>query len=319
MRFFVFLTVGALTASCAGAASAEDTMRVLCQSGTVDESNRLETLTDAVCKAECDARCGSDLNEETLDDCLGEGSLAGCLFTVQRIQTVDLTHCTPSASANVTQVLTLLNKSDLGTFTDGSMVGEVNLELKLGDGSVVTDCGKAVKSGVSLSPFNPAECTVSGTPSLSGQFAEYAAGKSIRVNVTDLFTGVYGSAKDLPVFVQFEDNTCNFTVKEASMLFSVAYKDGYRPSQSCLSTEGCEACLANGCNFCDWSGLTNSLFPEWMPGWLTQLKGDQQGLCGINSALCKTTGGSMSTCGAREAFALGAVALTLLTAHTLLL
>eukprot|EP01056_Protomagalhaensia_sp_Gyna25_P003464 Protomagalhaensia_sp_Gyna_25__3463@NODE_3116_length_724_cov_2_322628_g2605_i0_p1_GENE_NODE_3116_length_724_cov_2_322628_g2605_i0NODE_3116_length_724_cov_2_322628_g2605_i0_p1_ORF_typecomplete_len103_score3_07_NODE_3116_length_724_cov_2_322628_g2605_i048356 len=85
------------------------------------------------------------------------------------------------------------------------------------------------------------------------------------------------------------------------MLFSLTYRDGYRPSQSCLQTDGCEACLANGCGFCDWSHLTNALFPDWMPSWITQLKGDERGLCGINSALCRTTGGSMSTCGAVEA------------------
>lgn len=314
MRPITYIALSIFLTS-AEAATAENVMQVVCDSGAVDENNMLPTLNDTVCITECKNRCSGELNEETLDDCLGEGTLAGCLFDVQLVKSTDLTHCmthTTAANATHNAVLTLLSKAALSSYGDGSAVQSVSLELILQDITAVQNCNKAVKAGVSLSAFDSSACVISGTPNLSETFSIHD--KGVRVNVTELFTGVYGSDKDLPLFIEFEDTDCSFGVSEANMLFSVTYKDGYRPAQSCMSTSGCEACLANGCTYCDWTGLTDVLIPDWMPDWIHQIKGDQTGACGINSAVCKTSAGKMrvNTCGATEMIAMGsAIALTL--------
>eukprot|EP01057_Protomagalhaensia_wolfi_P002020 Protomagalhaensia_wolfi_Nauph_80__2019@NODE_2281_length_1140_cov_6530_689373_g1784_i0_p1_GENE_NODE_2281_length_1140_cov_6530_689373_g1784_i0NODE_2281_length_1140_cov_6530_689373_g1784_i0_p1_ORF_typecomplete_len305_score58_31PYRIN/PF02758_16/0_32_NODE_2281_length_1140_cov_6530_689373_g1784_i01231037 len=285
---------------------ASDDIHVLCESGTVDEGNLLSEVTDATCKAECQAKCAGDLDDDKLDDCLSQGSLLGCLFTVQKARSVDLNHCSTTDSKST---VTLVRGATLSQMGDGSPVQTAILEVDLSDGADLTGCPAQASVGISTTAFDEASC-VAGTGGTSVTWTRHD-GDKLHLDVTSLMKEKYSekAAVDVPVFINWQ---CPVAVDGVDMTFTLTYKDGYRPNQACRDTEGCEACVANGCVYCDYTHLTN-LIPDWMPSFITQLKGDEKGVCGLNTALCRTSAGRVSTCGGAKTITVASLVFAVFT------
>eukprot|EP01053_Blabericola_migrator_P003156 Blabericola_migrator_1__3155@NODE_1921_length_3558_cov_271_861644_g1228_i0_p2_GENE_NODE_1921_length_3558_cov_271_861644_g1228_i0NODE_1921_length_3558_cov_271_861644_g1228_i0_p2_ORF_typecomplete_len301_score40_53DUF685/PF05085_12/0_066_NODE_1921_length_3558_cov_271_861644_g1228_i016482550 len=284
MRSLVFATVFA------GFSTTDDVLRVACDTGAVDDSNQLVGVTSADCVSDCNAACSHSFGTSTdMDNCLSQDSLLGCLFTIQKVREVDLKHCSADHS-----VVTLISQATLAGMGDGSLVQDVILNLSLHKLNV-TACGTSAMVGVSSATYDDTACTKTGT---GYSKTITISSDELSVNITDLLTHHYDDPQDTPIFL---DLSCDVTIDDASVKFTLAHLYGYRPDKACSDAEGCEACVANGCTYCDWSRVSN-LIPDWMPDWLTDVK-NGSGVCGINTAVCKLSGGVVeTTCGAAEMF-----------------
>lgn len=335
----------AITASASFFVSGDSvtTAAIDCSSGVPDLASGVTGVSKDECQTQCREVCHDVSNSDTLEACLTNSALKGCLFQVNTAQEHEVTFCMnagttgtnapPDTSAPATDAkaqrlvvkiagedLYITGKTASSKPGDKVHVSEVNLALQMDDTTLFKSCAnKGVDMGISSVKFDAKVCPFEGTLGMLKSYTISNDGKAMIVPVGDTLKGLWGQKEDAVVAVQIKDATCGqLKVNKATAYFSMSYQAGYIDQAICSQIHSCLDCRVANCHWCSWDRTVNSILPEWLPNWewVQNAKNNSHGTCGLNSAVCRISSGQYDVCAAPPnrhilSIAIGAILLAL--------